>query len=448
MLSPGMNDRIARVAPGTPCGELMRRYWIPFFPAAKLDEDPVQKVRLLGEDLTLYRDKQGRLGLIGERCLHRAVDMQWGIPDDDGLRCPYHGWMYDQTGQCIDTPLEAADSTFKQRLKLTGYPVQELGGLIFAYMGPQPAPLLPPWDLFVWPNTIRQIGISVLNCNWLQCQENTGDPTHTIYLHGYLYKYTLEKMGAWDRIAELGDRFMRDDRGIKGLYVNPTQYGMEKGVIFSKELGADRDYVSRHSTVIFPFYTHTSEAGSPNSQFQIRVPIDDTHTYHIDYSCYSAPQGVEAPKQESVPYYEVPIWDENGKPILDTVLNGDMIGWWSQGPLVDRSKEKLGRTDTPIIFMRRQIDQQIKIVEGGGDPMNVWRDPATMPAALHGSGRVPEGWMSPDWAKGLVGQGDLGANFHKGTYLTQQTDRYGPASALVADLHRQIEEAQRKALSS
>src|SRR5579885_2944685 len=110
MLSAEMNDRLCRVGPGTPCGELMRRYWIPFCPSAKLDEDPVQKVRLLGEDLTLYRDRSGNLGLIGQRCLHRAVDLQWGIPDENGLRCPYHGWLYNAEGRCIDTPLEAPDS--------------------------------------------------------------------------------------------------------------------------------------------------------------------------------------------------------------------------------------------------------------------------------------------------------------------------------------------------
>ncbi len=449
MLSPEMNDRLARVGPGTPCGDLMRRYWIPFMPTAKLDEDPVQRVRLLGEDLTLYRDKQGRLGLIGERCLHRAVDMRWGIPDDEGLRCPYHGWLYDQTGACTDTPLEAADSTFKQRMHMVGYPVQDLGGLVFAYMGPLPAPLLPRWDLFVWPNAVRQIGLTELQCNWLQCQENTGDPTHAIYLHGYLFQYQLQKLGATDRLEELGDAFTRNERGIKGLYAKPTQYGMEKGILYSKELGADRDYTSRHSTVIFPFYTHNSGmVGAPRTEYQIRVPIDDTHTLHIQYLCYSAPPGVEAPKQDSIPYFEIPIWDERGKPILDCVLNQDFIAWWSQGPLTDRSKEKLGRTDVPVLFLRRQLDQQISIVERGGDPMNVFRDPVTTPDVLHGSGSPPDEWTAADWAARHPGlPRDPRANFHKGHNLERETDRYGSASPLVIDLHRRIEEASLQALS-
>ena len=138
---------------------------------------------------------------------------------------------------------------------------------------------------------------------------------------------------------------------------------MEKGILYSKALGASEDRVSRHSTVIFPFYTQTGSAGAPRSEFQIRVPMDDTHTYHICYQVYSAPPGVEAPKQEIVPWYEPPLYDEKGKPILDYVLAQDMIAWRAQGDIVDRSKERLDRTDIPITFLRRQLEEQIRLVE-------------------------------------------------------------------------------------
>ena len=448
MLTAEMNDRLARVGPGTPCGELFRRYWVPFLPAAKLDEDPVQPVRLLGEDLTCYRDKSGNVGLIGQRCLHRAVDLRWGIPEENGLRCPYHGWMYDAEGVCIEAPLEARPDMFKDRLKLPGYPVQEMGGLLFAYMGPAPAPLLPPWDLFVWPNAVRQIGYAVLNANWLQCQENTGDPTHGVYLHGHLLKYVLEKMGDVDRLSRMSTSFERAGVGIKDLYVHATQYGMEKGVIFSKELGADADRKTRHSTVIFPFYTEQNAAGAPWSEFQIRVPIDDEHTYHISYNCYAAPPGVEAPRQDFIPYYEVPIWDENGKPVLDCVLNQDFIGWWSQGPLTDRTAENLGRTDIPVVFLRRQIDENIKVVEDGGEPMNVFRDPEAMGDILYGGGAPAELWLDPNWAsKSLELNRNTRAQYHKGGQVWE-SDRYGPALPLVGELHRRMEEAVEKATAS
>ena len=446
MLTQEMNDRLARVGPGTPGGELFRRYWVPFLPAAKLDEDPVQSVRLLGENLTCYRDKSGNVGLIGQRCLHRAVDLRWGIPDENGLRCPYHGWLYNAEGVCVEAPLEARPDMFKDRLKLPGYPVKEMGGLLFAYMGPEPAPLLPPWDLFVWPNAVRQIGYAVLNANWLQCQENTGDPTHGIYLHGHLMKYTLEKMGAVDRLERFkNDQFMRAAVGIADLYVHPTEYGMEKGVVYSKELGADEDKRTRHSTVIFPFYTEQNAAGAPWSEFQIRVPIDDEHTYHINYSCYAAPPGVEAPRQDVIPYYEVPIWDADGKPVLDCILNQDFIGWWSQGGLTDRSAENLGRTDIPVVFLRRQLDENIKIVEDGGEPMNVFRDPAAMGEILFGGGAPAEMWLDPDWAsKGLALGRNTRVQYHKGGQVWE-SDRYGPATELAGELHRRMEEAVEKA---
>jgi 5,5'-dehydrodivanillate O-demethylase len=325
--------------------------------------------------------------------------------------------------------------------------VQELGGLVFAYMGPLPAPLLPPWDLFVWPNAVRQIGTAQLNCNWLQCQENTGDPTHGVWLHGYLTQYQLEQMGETERLADFGDDFTRSGVGIKGLYANPTPYGMEKGIEYSRELGAERDYSSRHSTVIFPFYTEQSAGGSPWSEFQIRVPIDDTHTYHINYNCYAAPPGVQAPEQTSVPYYEVPIWDEHGEPILDCTLNQDFIGWWAQGELTDRSIEKLGRTDTPVIFLRRQLDQQIRIVEDGGDPINVFRDCANAPEILFGGGDPAVEWVSEDWASRPIRQArNNRLNYHTGGSVWD-SDRYGPAIPLVAELHRRIESARLEAQS-
>src|SRR6201986_4835730 len=202
MITPAMNERLTRVGPGTPCGELMRRYWLPVAPFAQLLENPVRKVRLLGEDLVLYRDRRGTLGLIGDRCLHRRVDLQFGIPDACGLRCPYHGWMYDAPGPgtCPERPLEAQPPRAINR-KLPGYPVQELGGLVFAYLGPQPAPALPRWDLFVWPNAVRQIGIMHIDCNWLQCHENTGDPTHSAWAHGHMFQYVLEQQGRFEEAA-------------------------------------------------------------------------------------------------------------------------------------------------------------------------------------------------------------------------------------------------------
>jgi 5,5'-dehydrodivanillate O-demethylase len=439
MLTVEQNERLTQVGAGTPCGELMRRYWVPFAALSQLDDNPVRKVRLLGEDLVLYRDKSGQLGLIGDRCLHRRVDMQYGIPDECGLRCPYHGWLYDETGECTERPMESTPHG-KIGRKLAGYPVKELGGLIFTYMGPLPAPALPQWDLFVWPNAVRQIAFNVLDCNWLQCQENTGDPTHSVWAHGEMFRYVLERDSMLERAQSVNHTIHKRVSwgvGIKELYARPTEYGFDKGVVYSKALGADEDRTDRHSTVMFPFYTQTGRTGSPRSEFQIRVPVDDTHTLHICYQVYAGPPGVEAPKQDNVPWYEPPTLDDKGRPILDYVLAQDAIVWVAQGPVVDRSQELLGRTDIPIVLLRRQLEEQIARVERGEDPMNFFREDAGM---LFGSCESPyEGWAAPDWAtrKLFLSQG-FRKMYHKG-FGTDDADRYGPALELVKELHQRVE---------
>jgi 5,5'-dehydrodivanillate O-demethylase len=429
MLTPEMNERLTRVGPGTPGGELMRRYWIPFLPVAQLDENPVQKVRLLGEDLVLYRDLSGDLGLIGDRCLHRNVDLKYGIPDEHGLRCPYHGWQFNAEGKCTERPMEATPGGEIGK-KLKGYPVRVLGGLVFAYMGPLPAPDLPRWDLFVLSNAMRQIGITVLDCNWLQCQENTGDPTHSAWAHGKLFEYAISRREGFkhhsdDQLHTLHQR-KKVGVGIKELYAEPYEFGFRKGVRYSKALGADEDKDQEHSAVVFPFYTQTGRSGAPRSEYQIRVPIDDTHTYHICYQCYAAPEGVTVPKQETIPYYVPPQYDEKGNAILDYVLAQDAIVWVAQGPITDRSTELLGRTDLPIVLLRRQLDEQIKRVEDGLDPINVFE-------------------KSPDMLSPTAGKAE---SFHKHAFRkfyhkgfgNDDADRYGPIFEQVKELHRRIEE--------
>jgi 5,5'-dehydrodivanillate O-demethylase len=396
MISQAMNERLTRVGAGTPCGELMRRYWIPIRPKTQLLENPVQKVRILGEDLVLYRDRAGGFGLIGNRCLQ----------------------------------------------KLVGYPVQELGGLLFAYLGPLPAPALPRWDLFVWPNAIRQIAVNTLRCNWLQCQENTGDPAHSVWVHGHAFQYALERNNDLGRIEQEHHTIhsrLKIGVGIKDLYAEPTAYGMKKGIVYSKELGAEEDHISQHSTVIFPFFTQTGEPGGPRSEYQIRVPIDDQSTYHICYQVYAGPPEVAVPAQDGVPWYEPPTIDENGKPILDYVLAQDALVWAAQGEIVDRTAELLGRTDIPIVFLRRQLDEQIAIVEAGGTPMNVF---AESPEIIYGRG-YPAGENNPH----RILKTKFRHMYHKG-YGMDDADRYGPALELVKELHRRIEAAQLEALAT
>jgi 5,5'-dehydrodivanillate O-demethylase len=426
------NERLTRVGPGTPGGELLRRYWHPIAPVARLDENPVRSVRLLGEDLVLYRDRSGVLGLIGRQCGHRLVDMSLGIPEEHGLRCPYHGWCYDETGQCTETPLEPPASNLRQHVNIGGYPVAELGGLVWGYLGPAPAPVLPPWDFLVWPNAIRQLAITVIPCNWLQCHENSADPYHTIYLHGHFFKYVLEREGLVedrkvDTSAHRSAREIERSVGTDHIIFEHDPYGFRKGVHYSVERGAERDFDFWHQYNIFPYYSRG--AGGIRSQVNMRVPMDDTHTYHINYALFHAP-GIEAPAQESVPYFHAPMVDENGTQILDYVLAQDMAAWCSQGEVTDRSREILGATDLAIIEFRKIIDDQITAVEQGRDPMNVFRDAAEL-------GEIIE--LEPAIGSKMTFGGGREL-IHEG-YFRDDADRYGPATTLAAELSRKAWEA-------
>src|SRR5205809_5114590 len=191
MLTKEQNELLTQTAPETATGRWLRRYWWPISAVSELDKDPVRPVRLLGEDLVLFRDDSGRLGLLAERCAHRGLSLAYGIPQANGLRCAYHGWTYDAEGKVVGMPFEPACLP----LKVTAYPVQELGGLIWAYLGPAPAPLLPRWEGLVRDDIVRSVTFKPLPCNWVQCMDNSMDPLHFEHLHGYYFDWYNRKHG-------------------------------------------------------------------------------------------------------------------------------------------------------------------------------------------------------------------------------------------------------------
>ncbi len=381
MLTVKENDRLTRVGPNTPMGELMRRYWQPIAAAVELDDNPVKPVKLLGESLILYRDRKGTLGLIGDTCPHRRISLAYGIPEEGGLRCAYHGWMFSETGQCVEMPAEAPDSTFPSRVKITGYPVQEISGLIFAYLGPEPTPLLPRWDLFVWDNVLRDIGSTVVPCNWLQIMENSLDPTHVEWLHGRFSNYVLERLGRDDLKREFF-RVGEGTSGVEGQITNnfdhekigfdEFQHGIIKRRVVAGRTEEHPDWRIGHP-ILFPNILRVG------SNFQYRVPMDDTHTLHIWFTAYPQPPGETVEKQDKVPFYHVPLpVDEQGVAewqLMDNNSGQDITAWVTQGPIADRSQEKLGESDKGIIIYRRMLRQQLAIIEDEGEPMNVFRNP-------------------------------------------------------------------------
>jgi 5,5'-dehydrodivanillate O-demethylase len=358
------NDRLTQVGPGTPMGSLLRRYWQPVAAAIELDREPVRKVRFLGEDLTLYRSEAGAYGLVEDRCAHRCMSLEFGIPDAKGLRCAYHGWVYDAAGVCVEQPFEDRtfpDAHYRDRIKITAYPVQELGGLLFAYFGPQPAPLLPRWDLLVRNDLDVAVEIHLLPCNWLQCMDNAADPVHFEFLHAAFGNYTLKKLG---RPAG-----MTQARHLK-IEFDLFRYGIMKRRLLE---GApeDSDEWRVGHPLIFPNLLAVGNEGT--STLQYRIPVDDTRTLQIAYrTTKRAPDA--APQPITVKYSS--LFDEDGKLIADTIPKQDMIGWVGQGPVSDRTREHLTASDKGVIMYHKLLVENMDRVERGEDPMGTIRDRA------------------------------------------------------------------------
>jgi 5,5'-dehydrodivanillate O-demethylase oxygenase subunit len=364
MLTKEMNERLTRVGPGTPLGTLLRRYWFPIARTPELDAEPVLAVTLLGERLALFRSEAGALGLVAQRCPHRGASLAYGIPDGDGIRCAYHGWCFDRTGQCIDQPTEPAESTFKHEVTTPAYPVQELGGLIWAYIGPQPAPLLPRWDVLVRTDLDRAIGVTHLPINFLQAMENSMDPIHFEWLHAVYGNYVNKRTGKPPAMTP---------RKHEQIAFDVFEYGIYKRRLLE---GADpetsEDWLTGHP-VIFPYMLAVGDHQRPT--LQIRVPVDDTHTLHYWYRTET--RAADAPPQTTIPISDVPYVHKNGRLVVETINGQDMMAWVTQGEISERSTERLGTSDTGVILFRNLLDEQIGKVERGEDPIGVIRDPAS-----------------------------------------------------------------------
>ena len=360
------NERLTQIGPGTFMGNLLRRYWHPVAVSLELDRDPVKAVRVLGEDLTLYRDRSGTYGLIGNKCLHRGVMLNRGIPLDCGLRCPYHGWTYDATGQCIEQPYEDRvnpEAHYKDRIKIAGYPVQELGGMLFAYLGPLPAPLLPRWDLLVEPDLDREANVFPLPCNWLQCMDNSVDPVHFEFLHGQFGNYELEKQG---KAAA-----MFPAKHLK-IAFDVYEYGiMKRRLLEGEDPETSDDWTTGHP-LIFPLMLAQGSKGA--ASFQFRLPVDDTHTVQTFYRTKKREPGAE-PKPFIMTCDRL-FDDPNVIVPGDKIPNQDFIAWVAQGPISDRPMEHLTAIDTGVILYHKLLLDNAKKVQDGEDPMGVIRDPA------------------------------------------------------------------------
>ena len=344
-------------------GNYLRCFWHPVAAAVELDKQPVMAVTLLGEKLALFRAEDGTLGLVAERCPHRGASLAIGMIEGSGLRCAYHAWKYDKAGRCTDQPAEPAESTLKNRIRVTAYPVQALGGLIWAYLGKQPVPLLPRYDFLVRDNCERDAGVSRLPCNWLQVAENNMDPVHVEYLHMLYTNYIHRRKGLP----------LVKPRKHKKLDYELFEYGIIKKRLWEGESEDTEEWTVGHP-VLFPGTAVVPYNDKGWVQAQIRVPVDDTNTLIYWYNSRRCPPG-------KTPRAEVPIWDNayigpDGKYMPELLNAQDMMVMVTQGPITDHSAENLATSDRGVVLYRRTLLEQVDRVERGEDPLGVVRDPA------------------------------------------------------------------------
>ena len=388
MVSQELNERLTRTGRGRPAGEVLRRYWQPAALVEELDgARPVVPVTLMGERLVLFRDNEGELGLIGRHCLHRGADLCFGRREDNGLRCPFHGWHYDRTGQCVEQPGEPEGSRMYRRIRTTSYPVVEKNGIVFAYLGPDEPPGFPNFDCFRAPGTHVFAFKGLWECNWLQALEIGIDPAHASFLHRFLEDEDPEDgygRQFRDRAADTDmpmTRLLREYPRPE-IRVEETDFGLKLTALRHMEGGLTHVRVTNQ---IFP-----GAICIPMSRemtiTQWHVPIDDESCYW--YSMFTSFDG--AGRQEGdaraadegapparlraarEPAQRLPVQPGRaGHPDLTGMgLDINVHDQWAvegMGPIQDRTREHLGRTDVGIVRYRRMLRAAMEGVAGNDE---------------------------------------------------------------------------------
>ena len=360
MLTEEQNRQLTEVGPGKPMGNLLRRYWMPIGGESEFDQISVKPIRLFGEDLVLYKDLGGTFGLVDRHCPHRRADLSYGFVENCGLRCNYHGWLFDEAGRCIEQPFDDTaypEARFKDKVRATAYPVRTLGGLLWAYLGPQPAPLLPNWEPFFWKDGFVQVVTATVPCNWFQCQENAIDPIHFEWMHSNWSRRLRNQIGGYAK------PHVRID--FKEFEYGFTYHRLVEG------MSEDHERWTIGRVALWP------NCLGPNQHFEWRVPIDDENTLFVMWHFTPVPIECRPYVQERIPTWHAPVTDPlTGRFITTHIDNQDFVAWSGQGRIADRTKEALGPSDRGIIMMRKRFFDDLKRIERGEDPYGLIRDPA------------------------------------------------------------------------
>jgi len=416
MLSAEQNDLITRIGPGTGAGKLMRSYWQP---AALVDElagnRPVKPVQLLGENLVIFRDDQGRYGLIARACPHRGTDLAFGRLEDGGLRCAFHGWLFDVHGACLETPAEPEGSVLCNNIRQTAYPVLEKNGILFAYLGPGEPPCFPDFDCFTAPASHTFAFKGLIECNWLQSLEVGIDPAHTSFLHRFFQdEDCAQGYGKLFRDRSIDSdmpmtRIMREFPRPR-IEVEPTDYGLR--VVTLRRISDAQTHV-RVTNLVFP-NAFVIPMSSEMTITQWHVPVDDTkHYWYAIFTSFGAPVDRQEMRRQRLALYELPDYiprkNKSNHYGFDpheqahatfTGMGADINvhDQWaceSMGVIQDRGKEHLGQSDKAISAYRRMLRGAIEAVGGGGRPPMVLD--ATAAAAMTGPAAIDGIGPSEDW---------------------------------------------------
>jgi len=387
VLSVKDNEKLTKVGPGTPMGELMRRYWQPVLLSWEVDEPdgaPI-RVRILGEDLVAFRDTSGRVGLLSEWCPHRLTSLFLGRNEENGLRCVYHGWKFDVSGACVDMPNEIEQYDFKHKVRMTAYPTVELGGVIWTYMGlAEHKPPEPKFEFTQQPETHRHASKVHEQCNWLQALEGGIDSIHSSFLH--------RKFGKGDAIGLDGLRAA----GVAGkLDVAPTDFGYR--YTNSRPLpGKGQTFVRGYCYVMPHVQIRANQLNNDGSWYKFKisghhwVPVDD-HTTMVWNWHYALDEPLTQDEKEERDLGNGPDevdqktfrstgsirndWLIDRQVQREETFTGirfvnaqDRAVQEAMGPIVDRSKEHLGQTDRAVIMTRRMLLRAMETVADGGTP--------------------------------------------------------------------------------
>ena len=348
---PAPDEELTSVGPGTPCGEYLRRFWHPIIESEALTDLP-KRVKVLGEELVVFRNGSGDVGVLELHCSHRGTSLEYGQIESDGIRCCYHGWLFGVDGAVLDTPGEPESSTFKDRLCHGAYPVIEYKGLVFTYMGPpEHRPEFPMYDIFnpAPGYTLSKPAREYWPCNWLQVKDNCMDPAHTAFLHtiefGHGFTEAFKEFGQLD--------FMESPVGM--IYVHTRRIGEHVWVRIT-------DFIA---PTLHQIAINTEEATAehpPTLPWVIfwLVPADDTESFAFKLRFYPGDvpvvSGIGFAMDESRPYHE------------RQRVPGDYEAQTSQRTIAVHGLEHLGDTDRGIIALRRMLRRNVRAVAEGGAP--------------------------------------------------------------------------------